>query len=98
MRLAKDFECCPLGEIYPRVFKAGEECPPELEASARELGLLADESGGGGQNDGSGDDDQKDGGNGGAPNGDQGDGEASGETPPEVLSASKIVHPPRRQK
>ncbi len=97
MRLAKDFECCPLGEIYPRVIKAREECPPELEASARELGLLADESGGGGQNDGSGDDDQTDGGDGGAPNADQGDGAAAGEPPPEGLSAPRIVHPPRRK-
>lgn len=41
MKLAKDFECCPLGEIYPRMIPAGEECPPELEESARALGLLA---------------------------------------------------------
>lgn len=28
------------GEVYPREFAAGEECPPELEAAAGELGAL----------------------------------------------------------
>lgn len=46
MKLAKDFECCPLGEIYPRIIAAGEDCPQELEASARALGLLAEDGGG----------------------------------------------------
>jgi len=43
MKLAKDFECVPAGEIYPRVIPAGEECPEELIDAARSLGLLADE-------------------------------------------------------
>jgi len=30
------------GEIYPTEFAAGDECPPELEAAAIELGVLAD--------------------------------------------------------
>lgn len=42
MKLAKDFECVPDGEIYPRVIPAGDECPPELIDVARNLGLLAE--------------------------------------------------------
>jgi hypothetical protein len=30
-------------EIYPREYAAGEECPPELEDAARELGALGAE-------------------------------------------------------
>lgn len=30
----------PNGEIYPVQYKPGDECPPELEASARALGVL----------------------------------------------------------
>ena len=32
----------PNGEIYPIEYKAGDECPPELESAARSLGLLED--------------------------------------------------------
>ncbi|WP_087686803.1 HeH/LEM domain-containing protein [Pandoraea sp. PE-S2R-1] len=32
------------GDIYPTQFEAGDECPPELEAGAQELGALGDES------------------------------------------------------
>lgn len=42
MKLAKDFECVPDGEIYPRVLPAGSECPAELVDAARSLGLLAE--------------------------------------------------------
>ena len=28
------------GEVYPRMFEAGEECPPELEDAARATGAL----------------------------------------------------------
>lgn len=28
------------GEIYPRWYEAGEDCPPELEHAAREAGAL----------------------------------------------------------
>jgi hypothetical protein len=40
MKLTKDFYCVPKGEIYPVVMKAGQECPPEYEAAARETGAL----------------------------------------------------------
>jgi hypothetical protein len=30
------------GEIYPREYAAGEDCPPELEDAAREIDALAD--------------------------------------------------------
>lgn len=29
------------GEIYPRAFASGEECPAELEEHAREIGALS---------------------------------------------------------
>jgi hypothetical protein len=48
MKLAKDFNCVSMGEIYPRVIPAGEECPPELIESARALGLLEEEKKGAG--------------------------------------------------
>ena len=35
-----DFFGAANGEIYPRVYPAGEECPPELEAAAIEAGAL----------------------------------------------------------
>jgi len=88
MKLAKDFECCPLGEIYPRILAAGEDCPPELEASARALGLLAEDGGApnagesGEQRDPSAAD------NDGETGQQAGEGEASG--------APRIVLPPRR--
>ena len=39
-KLAKPLFGAPNGEIYPRWIEAGEECPPELEAAAREIGAL----------------------------------------------------------
>jgi hypothetical protein len=42
MKLTKSFRGVPDGEIYPKLFEAGEECPPELEAAAIALGA-ADE-------------------------------------------------------
>ena len=42
-KLSKPFRGVPDGEIYPREFAPGDECPPELEAAAREVGALADE-------------------------------------------------------
>lgn len=45
MKLTRDFEAVPNGEIYPRVLSAGEDCPPELEAHAIALGVVdADEA------------------------------------------------------
>lgn len=43
MKLAKPLLCVPAGEIYPRLLEAGEECPPEFEALAKEAGLLEPE-------------------------------------------------------
>lgn len=40
MKLTKDIIGCADGDVYPRTFAAGEECPPELEEAARELGAL----------------------------------------------------------
>ncbi|MDF2863647.1 MAG: hypothetical protein K0S02_3919 [Achromobacter mucicolens] len=39
-KLIKAFRGVPKGAIYPVEFAAGEECPPELEAGARDLGAL----------------------------------------------------------
>jgi len=40
MKLNKPFKGVPDGEIYPVEYQAGNECPPELEAGARELDAL----------------------------------------------------------
>jgi len=40
-KLTKPIVGVPDGEIYPREIPAGEECPPQLEAYAREIGALA---------------------------------------------------------
>lgn len=89
MKLAKDFECCPLGEIYPRILAAGEDCPPELEESARALGLL-EESGDGASNAGERGEqtDPSAAGNDGETGQQAGESEGSG--------APRIVLPPRR--
>lgn len=39
----KPFRGVRSGEIYPEQFKAGDECPPELEKAARDCGVLAQE-------------------------------------------------------
>jgi len=90
MKLAKDFECCPLGEIYPRIIAAGEDCPPELEESARALGLLAEITGDGAPNAGENGEqtDPSAAGNDGEAGQQVGEGETSG--------APRIVLPPRR--
>jgi hypothetical protein len=36
-KLTKDLYGAANGEVYPRVYAAGEECPPELEDAAREI-------------------------------------------------------------
>ena len=43
-KLTQDLFGAPEGEIHPRTFAAGEECPPSLEDAARWLGIL-DEAG-----------------------------------------------------
>jgi hypothetical protein len=40
-KLTADLLGAPDGEVYPRVFKAGEECPPELMEAAISLGAVA---------------------------------------------------------
>lgn len=39
-KLTKDIFGVVDGEVYPKIIPAGEECPPELEAAAREIGAL----------------------------------------------------------
>jgi len=39
-KFAKPFRGVPNGEIYGREFAPGDDCPPELESAARELGAL----------------------------------------------------------
>ena len=39
-KLTKDFRGVIDGDIYPTDFKAGDECPKELEAGAKEVGAL----------------------------------------------------------
>lgn len=40
MKFTKDFRGVPAGEIYPVQYKAGDECPPELETAAIETGAV----------------------------------------------------------
>lgn len=40
MKFIKSFYGVTAGEIYPREFAAGDDCPPELEAAAKSVGAL----------------------------------------------------------
>ena len=40
MKFTKDFRGVPDGEIYPVQYAVGDECPPELEAAALEVGAV----------------------------------------------------------
>jgi hypothetical protein len=40
MQLTKEFTAVPQGQIYPVTYLPGDECPPELEATARHFGAL----------------------------------------------------------
>lgn len=40
MKFTKAFHGVKAGEIYPRVFAPGDDCPPELEAAAKSVGAL----------------------------------------------------------
>lgn len=40
MKVTKPFDAVPPGEIYPVTYQPGDECPPELEATARHFGAL----------------------------------------------------------
>ena len=42
MKLTKAIYGAAAGEIYPRWFEAGEDCPENLMPAARELGALAE--------------------------------------------------------
>jgi hypothetical protein len=50
MQFTKPFQGVPDGEIYPVQYQPGDECPPELESAATELGAFGDpeEEGGAG--------------------------------------------------
>lgn len=39
-KLIRDVFGVASGEVYPRTFVSGEDCPPELEAAARAAGAL----------------------------------------------------------
>lgn len=39
-KLTKDITGCSGGEVYPRVYQAGTECPEDLVAAAAEQGAL----------------------------------------------------------
>ncbi|WP_347268812.1 hypothetical protein [Paracoccus sp. (in: a-proteobacteria)] len=41
-KLTKPIIGCANGEIYPREYAEGEECPAELEAYAESIGALAE--------------------------------------------------------
>lgn len=40
MKFIKEFRGVPKGAIYPVDYKAGDECPAELEAAAIETGAV----------------------------------------------------------
>jgi hypothetical protein len=40
MKLTKDLFGVRRGNVHPETIAAGEECPPELEDAARELGCF----------------------------------------------------------
>lgn len=42
MQFTKPFQGVPNGEIYPVNYQPGDECPPELESAATELGAFGD--------------------------------------------------------
>lgn len=47
MQFTKPFQGVPAGEIYPVQYEPGDECPPELESAAAELGAFDDPEEGG---------------------------------------------------
>lgn len=46
MKFIKPFYGVKAGDIYPTRFQVGDDCPPELEAAAIELGAVEKESNG----------------------------------------------------
>lgn len=52
MQFSNPFRGVPNGQIYPVDYEPGQECPPELQASAIALGAIdAPDAGAGGGND-----------------------------------------------
>jgi hypothetical protein len=41
-KFTKPFLGAPNGEVYPREFAPGDDCPPELEVAATQAGALAE--------------------------------------------------------
>lgn len=41
MEFIVDFRGVQAGDVYPTYFVAGQECPPELEAAALDIGAIA---------------------------------------------------------
>ncbi|WP_179284205.1 hypothetical protein [Bordetella genomosp. 10] len=41
-KFTKAFRGVKKGEIYPTQFKAGDDCPPELESAAKAFGAIDD--------------------------------------------------------
>lgn len=40
MKFIQPFKGCKQGDLYPTQFAVGDECPPELEAAALEVGAV----------------------------------------------------------
>lgn len=40
MKFIKPFKGCKQGDLYPTQFAVGDECPPELEFAAKEVGAV----------------------------------------------------------
>lgn len=51
-KLTKDLYGAANGEVYPRIYAAGEDCPPELEDAAREIDALEEAEEGKSEGDG----------------------------------------------
>lgn len=47
MQFTKPFQGVPNGEIYPVNYQPGDECPPELESAATDLGAFENPEEGG---------------------------------------------------
>ncbi|UXC38281.1 HeH/LEM domain-containing protein [Cupriavidus gilardii] len=43
-KIVKAFRGVPDGEIYPREFQVGDECPPELVQGAKAVGAIEEEA------------------------------------------------------
>ena len=41
MKFIQPFKGCKQGDLYPTQFAVGDECPPELEFAAMDVGAVA---------------------------------------------------------